>query len=675
MHTIADGTPRLQSHEPGATPPDDLVQDSVTAIASLPAVTSILEVICRTTGMGFAAVARVTTDRWIACSVHDEIAFGLAPGGELEVGTTLCSQIHATRELVVIDEVAKDRTYGAHPTPARYGFQSYISVPIVLRDGSFFGTLCAIDPKPARVNTPQIVAMFRLFASMIAGQLSVSSELQERTAERDTLWTISRDLFVVVAADGTIRRANPAWQFELGHDQAGLKGRPLAGFVHPEDRPEVERLYYSVLAGAPAARLEARIRSHDGSWRLFSWSVVELNGDFHASGRDITEERRNEEALRQAHKMEAVGQLTGGIAHDFNNLVAGISGSLEMVERRLVSGEIDALPQFIEAAQRGARRAALLTQRLLAFSRRQTLDPRPVDLNRLVAGMAELIERFIGAAITFDAPQVPGLWPALIDENQLETALLNLCINARDAMPEGGRLSIGAANLKLLGDEAASLSLPPGDYVQLGVSDTGHGMSEDVLTKAIEPFFTTKPLGKGTGLGLSMTYGFMKQSGGQLRIVSEPGRCTTVSLYLPRASDEETVRDEAPAEALAGATGETVLVVDDEPTIRLFVTEMLQDAGYTTMEASDAGIAFEVLQSNARIDLLLTDVGLPGGMNGRQLADAARILRPGLKVLFITGFADQAVLTHRDLEPGMQVLAKPFTLDSISDKVREMIAG
>ncbi|WP_244424587.1 PAS domain-containing hybrid sensor histidine kinase/response regulator [Methylobacterium nodulans] len=385
--------------------------------------------------------------------------------------------------------------------------------------------------------------------------------------------------------------------------------------------------------------------------------------------------QRTEEALRQAQKMEAVGQLTGGLAHDFNNLLTGISGSLELLQTRMAQGRLTDLDRYINAAQGASKRAAALTHRLLAFSRRQTLDPKPTDVNGLISGMEELIRRTVGPAIKIEVVGAAGLWPALVDPPQLENALLNLCINARDAMPEGGRITIETAN-KWLDDRAArERDLPPGQYLSLCVTDTGTGMTPEVIAKAFDPFFTTKPIGQGTGLGLSMIYGFVRQSGGQVRIYSEVGQGTTMCLYLPRHYGEAEEGDVLAglSDAPRAEQGETVLIVDDEPSVRMLVTEVLEDLGYTAIEAADGPAGLKVLQSDVRVDLLVTDVGLPGGMNGRQVADAGREVRPGLKVLFITGYAENAAIGNGYLEPGMQVLTKPFVMEALAGRIREMI--
>ena len=381
-----------------------------------------------------------------------------------------------------------------------------------------------------------------------------------------------------------------------------------------------------------------------------------------------------EEALRQAQKMEAVGQLTGGLAHDFNNLLGGITSSLELVQRHLAQGRIADVDRYIVGAQGAARRAAALTHRLLAFSRRQTLDPKVTDINQLVAGLEDLVRRTVGPGIEVTVVGLAGLWPTLVDAPQLESALLNLCINARDAMPHGGRITIATANRWLDTPAAKALTMTEGQYISLSVTDTGTGMAPEVMARAFEPLFTTKPLGQGTGLGLSMIYGFAQQSGGQVRIHSEVGTGTTVSIYLAR-STESTEPAELPAAKLAAraSVGETVLLVEDEPTIRMAVVDELGELGYTVLEASDGKTALRALRSGAHIDVLVTDVGLPGGMNGRQIADAARTLLPDLKVLFITGYAENAMIGNGQLEAGMAVLTKPFSLDELGARIREML--
>ena len=372
-----------------------------------------------------------------------------------------------------------------------------------------------------------------------------------------------------------------------------------------------------------------------------------------------------------------MGLLTGGIAHDFNNLLTGIIGSLDLLQRRAAEGRFDQLGRYTSVAITSAQRAAALTQRLLAFSRRQPLDPKPVEANKLVTSMEELLRRTLGPQIELELVLAGGLWPTLCDPNQLESAILNLAINARDAMPEGGRLTVETANTHL--DEAYARAhggeVEAGQYVMVAVTDTGTGIPRDQLTRIFEPFFTTKPIGQGTGLGLSQLYGFAKQSGGQVNVYSEEGRGTTFRLYLPRHRGKVAVTEVAADEAEPferAAAGETVLVVDDEPAVRMLITDTLEELGYAALEAVDGPSGLKVLQSDQRIDLLVTDVGLPG-LNGRQLADAAREVRPGLKVLFITGYAGNAAIGNGVLDPGMEMLTKPFAMDGLAAKIREMI--
>jgi PAS domain S-box-containing protein len=386
--------------------------------------------------------------------------------------------------------------------------------------------------------------------------------------------------------------------------------------------------------------------------------------------------REAEEALRHSQKMEAVGQLTGGIAHDFNNLLTGISGSLELLQTRLQQGRLNDCDRYLMAAQGAARRAASLTHRLLAFSRRQTLDPKPIDVNRLVMNMEELISRTVGPHIHVEVVTAPRLWTALVDGPQLENALLNLCINARDAMPGGGRITVETSNKWLDETAARQRDIAPGQYLSLCVTDTGCGIAPEIIDRVFDPFFTTKPIGEGTGLGLSMVYGFVRQSGGQIRVYSEVGQGTTMCIYLPRHyRDGHDTEDSQPATPLtvSPGLGETILVVDDEPTVRMLVFESLREDGFHVIEAADGHEGLKILQSDARIDVLVTDVGLPGGMNGRQLADAARLSRPELRILFITGYAENAVIGNGELPAGMRVLTKPFPLDVLTRRIQDML--
>ena len=638
----------------------------------------------------------------------------------------------------------------------------------------------------------------------------LNDSLQDRivaiAAERDRLWQVSRDPFVICDRGGRWVDASPVWQDLLGYHREELIGRTSDWMTHPDDvgktRAEVEK----ILIGSITRQFVNRLRTKSGQYRSFSWTAVLDGNRFFCVARDVTEEielasalrlygnivesdtapvvawdrdlrliafnkahrdayrevygieqqlgdslieqfmpdqavvvqgfmaralagetfnvrhefgdpalrkpswdigysplrdasgeivgafhhakditaevqaaaelAATQEALRQSQKMEAVGQLTGGLAHDFNNLLTGVMGNLELLQMRIARGRLDDLDRFIGAAQGAGRRAAALTQRLLAFSRRQTLDPKPTDVNQLIAGLEEMLHRTVGSTAQIEVVGAVGLWTVSIDASQLENAVLNLCINGRDAMPDGGKLTIETANEWIDDRAGRERDLPPGQYISICVTDTGTGMSPTTIERAFEPFYTTKPIGQGTGLGLSMIYGFARQSGGQVRIHSEMGVGTTVCLYLPRHYGKAELVGLEEAGPLAASTDrQTVLVVDDEATIRHLIDEVLDDLGYTVIGAADGAAGIKELQSGARIDLLITDVGLPNGMNGRQVADEARRLRPGLKVLFITGFAQNASVGNGHLHPGMELLTKPFTLEALSVKVADIFKG
>ncbi|MGN6315234.1 PAS domain S-box protein [Trinickia sp.] len=487
-------------------------------------------------------------------------------------------------------------------------------------------------------------------------------------------------------ADGYVTSWNAGAQRIKGYSAEEIVGQHFSRFYTEEDRRN----------GVPGQVLKsaARTGKFEGEgWRVRKdgsrfWANVLLDPIMGPAGevigfakvtRDLTEKRNIEAQLRQSQKMEAIGQLTGGIAHDFNNLLQVVIGSLEGLQRRggaLLQSPAGAdLQRFVDNALRGADRAANLTRRLLAFSRRQTLDAKPTDIGKLVSGMSDLLRRTLGEAIAIETVNAAELWRVSIDSNQLESALLNLAVNARDAMPSGGKLTIETANCKL--DEAYVSrfdGVEPGPYVMIAVSDTGMGMTKEVIERAFEPFFTTKEVGHGTGLGLSQVYGFVKQSGGHVRVYSEVNEGTTVKLYLPRlASDtaqaERTERRPVPASRV----GETILVVEDDESVRASTSEMLRELGYRVVVAADGASALRLVGERPDIRLLFTDVGLPGGMNGRQLADAARATRPELPVLFTTGYARNAIVHHGRLDPGIHLLSKPFTYAELANKLSQML--
>jgi len=702
--------------------------------------------------------------------------------------------------------------------PNAIGTKAGVSVPF-LRGGRWEGGFYLSHAEP-RAWTPEEVrfveeiaqlswdaaARVRAAASLKAVNESLAGEVADRTAERDRIWEVSRDLLGVLDLHGVWTSVNPAWTKMLGWSQDEIVGRTSEWLHHPDDQEPTREEIMRVIAGQDSSGFENRYRTSSGEYRTLSWQATRADRRIYVTARDVTEERRQqaallaaeertrlvleamdgvgvwtydisvdrfysdagfaavygfeadrveggatlaeivarthpddlgrlqqaiaqvrerqgddeieyrvvrpdgtirwvmsrihvlldaagnrekvigvgldvtrqrelEDRLRQARKMEAVGQLTGGLAHDFNNLLTAISGAMEMMQMRLKQGRIADLPRYIGAAQTASGRAAALTHRLLAFSRRQPLDPKPVDVNRLVADIEDLVRGTVGPGVMVEVIRDAALWPTLVDPNQLENALLNLCINARDAMPQGGHLTIRTANISLDARGAHDRDLTQGHYLALSVSDTGTGMTPDVIARAFDPFFTTKPMGQGTGLGLSMIYGFARQSGGQVRIESAVGEGTTMWLYLPR--HDGPVEDGGQAgrrgEVPRSNKGEAVLVVDDEPAVRMLVTEILEDLGYVAMEAGDGPEALAFLHSNARIDLLITDVGLPGGMNGRQVADAARAARPELPVLFITGFAENAVVGDGPLEAGMELVTKPFSMEALGSRIRDMI--
>ena len=553
------------------------------------------------------------------------------------------------------------------------------------KDGGRFWATVVIDP----IYQAGKLVGFAKITRDITGQREAQQALMESERRfRLLVQSVVDYAIYMLSPSGIVTNWNMGAERIKGYSSAEVLGRHFSTFYTPED----------IEAGAPARALETARREgryESEGWRVRKdgnrfWASVVIDAIYDAGElvgfakitRDLTERReaqlqleQSREQLFQSQKMEAVGQLTGGLAHDFNNLLAGISGSLDLLKLRVSQGRISELDRYITTAKGSADRAAALTHRMLAFARRQALDPRPTDPHRLIGGMEELVQRTVGPQTRVRTSFATAPWIILCDPNQLENAILNLCINARDAMPDGGEILVAVANIALDGFAARMRDLTPGDYVSISISDTGQGMTPEVAARAFDPFFTTKPLGMGTGLGLSMTYGFARQSGGQVRIHSQPGEGTTVRLLLPRydgAAERQALQAELGNPAWAGA-GETVMIVDDEPTVRMLVSEILQDLGYAAIEQSEGASALKQLQSDIRVDLLITDVGLPGGINGRQLADAARQLRPALKVLFITGYAETAVVAHGQLEPGMHLLTKPFAMDTLAARIKMII--
>jgi len=554
------------------------------------------------------------------------------------------------------------------------------------KDGSRFWAMVVVDP--IRVDG-ELIGYAKITRDMTSQRDAVQAQLESERRFRILVQGVTDYAVFMLDPQGIVSNWNTGAQRIKGYTSEEIVGEHFSRFYTPED----------VAAGVPARALKTATkegRFTAEGWRQRKdgtrfWASVVIDAIHDDTGaligfakvtRDLTERReaqleleRSQQALFQAQKMEAVGQLTGGIAHDFNNLLTGITGSLDLMRSRLAQGRLNELERYITAALGAASRAASLTHRLLAFSRQQTLEPKAVDANRLISGMDELVRRTVGPAITIETVLAAGLWPCLCDPNQLESAILNLCINARDAMPDGGRITVETANTWVDQTTGRERDMPVGQYVAVSVSDSGCGMPPDVLARVFDPFYTTKPLGQGTGLGLSMIYGFAKQSGGQVRLYSEVGQGTTAKIYLPRHQGKaETDEDLAESPPLPRASaGETVLVVDDEPTIRMLVADTLGELGYQAIEVGDAASGLRVLESDAQIDLLITDVGLPGGMNGKQMADLARQKRPKLKILFITGYAENAAVANGHLEPGMHVMSKPFPMDKLATRIRTII--
>ena len=490
-------------------------------------------------------------------------------------------------------------------------------------------------------------------------------------------------------ANGHITNWNAGAARIKGYNEAEIIGSHFSCFYLPEDREagEPERALAAAMADGRCEREGWRVRKNGMKF----WASVVIDSIRDADGillgfakitRDITKQQQARQALEEAReqlfqvqKLEAVGQLSGGIAHDFNNLLQGITGSLEVAQWRIAKRRFDDLDHLITGAIASANRAAALTHRLLAFARRQPLDPKSVRISTRLSAMGEMLRRILGERIDLKLHLDEALWPVLCDPNQLEAAILNLAINAREAMPEGGNLTISTRNIEI--DDATASKIreaTPGDYVCICVIDTGTGMSPDVLDRAFDPFFTTKQMGQGNGLGLSMTYGFVRQSEGYCRIESKVGQGTAVCLYLPRhkietAQQAPVVALEAQAEA---ENGEVVLVVEDEQLVRTLVVEVLSDLGYRALEAGDGPSGLAILQSPQRIDLLVTDIGLPG-LNGRQMADAARKTRHDLKILFMTGYSHDAATAGGFLEPGMAMMTKPFGMDAMATRIRSMM--
>lgn len=567
------------------------------------------------------------------------------------------------------------------PVPmARHGYpeQAWFTFsysPVRDDDGTVGGILC---------TAVETTDKMRALESLRRLNGALTHQVASHASDRERLWRISPDVMAAASlATGRFLTVNPAFTACFGWSAEEATTRPFMDMVYPDDREDVLRKMQILAEGTPLVGYETRVLHKDGSYRWVSWTISPEGELLYGVARDITAEkhqadalRQAEEALRQSQKMEAVGQLTGGLAHDFNNMLAGVTGHLELMKLRLRMGQSGDLLTRIDAALGVTQRAAALTHRLLAFSRRQALDPKPTSVNALVMSMTDLIERAAGPSIAVRTRLAATLWTTLCDPNQLESALLNLANNARDAMPEGGLLVIETENVTLTAAQARRHGdLRAGEYVQVSVRDNGAGMAPDVVARAFDPFFTTKPMGQGTGLGLSMVYGFAHQSGGNVRIESRPGQGTEVRLLLPRhlVETQPAAGPDVEPPLEAGTRKGVVMVVDDEADIRAVMTEVLELQGYTVLVACDAPQALRLLK-DTRPDMLVTDVGLPNGMNGRQLADHVRVQWPQLPVLMVTGYAESTVMKNEKLPAQMEILTKPFAMNALVDKVGCMLA-
>jgi PAS domain S-box-containing protein len=499
----------------------------------------------------------------------------------------------------------------------------------------------------------------------------LEGKVEERTVERDRIWNISHDPFVIADGSGVWLAASPAWTALLGWTEDELVGRTSEWMEHPEDVARTRAEDRRLAPGETTTRFVNRFRRRDGTYRYLSWTAVPYEGRFYSVARDITDERERaraleaaEAALRQSQKMESIGQITGGLAHDFNNLLSPIVGALDLLQRRQLPDP--RLRRLVEGASESAERARVLVQRLLAFARRQPLRTVPVDLSALVGGIVALVESTVGSRTAVEVEVEEHLPPALADANQLEMAILNLAVNARDAMPDGGRLRLAVELVQVLPDDGGELS--PGKYIVLSVADTGVGMQPAVVERAIEPFFTTKGMERGTGLGLSMVHGLVAQLGGDLRITSMPGEGTTVSLRLPVATKLAKIDHQVQSEPSGEERGTaTILLVDDEPLVRAGTAQSLMELGFSVIQAESAEAALYLLQRHPEIRLVVTDHLMPG-MTGTELARSLLLSRSDLPLLIVSGYADVD-----DIAPDFPRLAKPFRLSELEQAIQALM--
>ncbi|WP_442120495.1 ATP-binding protein [Pseudomonas sp. SAS7] len=503
-------------------------------------------------------------------------------------------------------------------------------------------------------------------------------QIQRHVAEREQIWELSRDAMMTVTPELKLRAANPAWCRILGWTNEQIHDMPVLELVHPADRAEVQVAVSGFLKYSNTEQLETRLRHCDGHYHWFRWSARFDGSLLTAVGRNITEDReeaaRNSEALmRNSERMEVVGQLAGGMGHEMNNLLSGIGGSLELLQRRFQDGRLERIDAYLEVARDSVMRAMELTHRLLAFSRHQPLAPRPLDFNRQLRLSEPLLLKALGAEMCLHWQLDVAPWAVCLDVTQLENALVNLCTNAREACLERGNVTVRSVNERLTSCFPDENGLPPGDYVALHVEDDGHGMSAQDIARAFEPFFTTKRMGRGSGLGLSMVYGFVGQSGGYAWIESNPNQGTRISMLFPRCHEPAPEVSRPIQRSRRIAQGERLLLVDDEVNLRAVMREYLTERGFVVTEASDANTALERFRLDEPFDLVITDIGLPGGFSGRQVAKAMRMQVQAQKILFITGYADHAVEAQLLEQPGTALMNKPFLLADLADQALNML--
>ncbi|MDF0732996.1 ATP-binding protein [Pseudomonas entomophila] len=504
------------------------------------------------------------------------------------------------------------------------------------------------------------------------------AQLSRYMTQREHIWQLSRDAMVMVSHDLYLLAANPAWYRILGWTEAQVKDLSILELVHPEDHAELHLAVNELMLNKVAAQIETRLRHTDGYYRWFNWSACCDGRVIAAVGRDVTQEREDallqaQNLLRGSQRMEIVGQLAGGMAHEMNNLLSGVGASLELLQRRLAQGRLERIEEYMRLARDSVQRAIGLTHHLLAFSRSQPLAPKPLDINRKMLELQPLIRQAIGPDIDLRWQLDLAPWPVQVDVAQLENALLTLCANVRDACTDRGVLTISSNNERLTTTTPEGGGLQPGDYVVVQVKDDGHGMPAEAVARAFEPFFTTKPLGRGAGLGLAMVYGFVRQSGGHVWIDSTPNQGTQVNLMLPRYPGELEVVPPVLPLLLRRAKGERLLLVDDEGNLRALMKEALLDQGFEVCDACDGNDALGRYRQGPAFDLVITDIGLPGGFSGRQVARAMRQLRPEQKILFITGYTEYPVEAQLLDQPGTALMLKPFSLEKLLGQVQHML--